>query len=136
MAALADTGQEALQVRALVAADSPHLGALQAQAEAAALPIAIMTGVTDMPAQYGWADCAVTAGGGTLWELAYTGVPALTLVVAATTSACGSDGSGAPSASAQAEEYTSEMDAACDVTAASLDALPEPSIRLSLPGVV
>jgi len=54
-------------------------------------------------------------------------LPALTLVVAATTSACGSDGSGAPSASAQAEEYTSEMDAACDVTAASLDALPEPT---------
>jgi hypothetical protein len=50
-------------------------------------------------------------------------VPALALLVAG----CGSAGSGAPSASADAEQYAQMMDEACNITEAAFAALPEPT---------
>jgi len=82
MAALEQVTAADLQARVLVAADSPHLAALEAQVTAGRVRIDILTDVTDMPVQYRWANLAVTAGGGTLWELAFSGVPALTMAVA------------------------------------------------------
>ena len=50
-------------------------------------------------------------------------VPALTLLLAT----CGSDGSGASSASVEAEQYVRMMEEACSATEVSLAALPEPT---------
>ncbi len=35
-----------------------------------------------MPERMAWADAAVTAGGTTTWELAYFGVPSITMILA------------------------------------------------------
>ena len=44
--------------------------------------IRLETNITDMPPWLTWADAAVTAAGGTLWELAFFGTPSVTVVLA------------------------------------------------------
>lgn len=82
LAALAHADNRELSARVLVGAANPHREVLEKQAAALPQEVEILTAVSDMPAQYRWADLAVTAGGGTLWELAHLGVPALTMIVA------------------------------------------------------
>ncbi len=83
LAAVAQEAAPGLQVTVLVGGANPHLEALRRMAvRYPELNIEILQNVQDMPARYGAADLALTAGGGTLWELAFTGVPALTVIVA------------------------------------------------------
>lgn len=72
-----------LHVRVLVGANSPHRSMLTKLAEQSPHQVEIQSPTQDMPPQYEWADLAITGGGGTLWELAYIGVPALTFILAA-----------------------------------------------------
>jgi spore coat polysaccharide biosynthesis predicted glycosyltransferase SpsG len=44
--------------------------------------VCLVADATNMPELMAWADVAVSAGGSTLWELAYMGLPALVLVLA------------------------------------------------------
>ncbi len=83
VANLAGTGLKGLQIRVLAGRNNPHAPDLRRLAGGLPVPVEVLDAVSDMPAQYSWADMAVTAGGGTLWELAYLGVPALTVIVAA-----------------------------------------------------
>jgi UDP-2,4-diacetamido-2,4,6-trideoxy-beta-L-altropyranose hydrolase len=73
------TGVEA---RVIVGPMNPHFAALKAAAAAAHHTVRLETAVQDMAAAMLWADLAVSAAGGTCWELAALGVPTITLVVA------------------------------------------------------
>lgn len=72
-----------LEVCALVGATNPHRQALEKVVRDSRFPLRLASAVTDMSELYAWADMAVTAGGSTLWELSYMGVPAVTLILAA-----------------------------------------------------
>jgi spore coat polysaccharide biosynthesis predicted glycosyltransferase SpsG len=71
-----------IEARVLVGGANPHGQVLADQAAALSQRVEILSGVEDMLTQYIWADMVVTAGGGTLWELAYLGVPSVTMIVA------------------------------------------------------
>lgn len=72
-----------LETIAVVGASNPHRSRLEALCSASDRPLQLRSNVADMTELYDWADLAVTGGGSTLWELAYLGVPALTLILAA-----------------------------------------------------
>jgi UDP-2,4-diacetamido-2,4,6-trideoxy-beta-L-altropyranose hydrolase len=67
----------------IAGAHSAHGPALQAAAAACGTPVRIVTDAPDMAHWMAWADLAVAGGGGTCWELATLGIPALLLVAAA-----------------------------------------------------
>jgi UDP-2,4-diacetamido-2,4,6-trideoxy-beta-L-altropyranose hydrolase len=71
-----------LEIQVLVGPANPHLPALRAAVAAVPHPVRIAADVTDMAARLAWADLAVTAAGGTMWELARVGTPMLAIVVA------------------------------------------------------
>lgn len=69
-----------LDVRVLVGAANPHGEVLAQQiAQQAADParVQLLVQASDVPAQMAWADVAISAGGSTLWELAFMQVPSL-----------------------------------------------------------
>jgi UDP-2,4-diacetamido-2,4,6-trideoxy-beta-L-altropyranose hydrolase len=72
----------AAEVRVLVGPENPRGEALRAEAAKAGLAGSLLTGVEDVPGLLAWSDLAVTAAGSTCWELAFLGVPALTIAVA------------------------------------------------------
>lgn len=43
--------------------------------------VAVHEVISDMPEAMNWADVAITAGGTTLWELAFSGVPAIAIIL-------------------------------------------------------
>jgi UDP-2,4-diacetamido-2,4,6-trideoxy-beta-L-altropyranose hydrolase len=71
-----------LQVVMVVGGSNPHLQALQSAAERRPVSIRIVQNALDMPALMAWADVAVSAAGGTSYELCYMGLPSLLFVVA------------------------------------------------------
>jgi UDP-2,4-diacetamido-2,4,6-trideoxy-beta-L-altropyranose hydrolase len=71
-----------LEPRIVVGPANPHLNVLKRLASQSRCQIALETGVKDMAALMLWADVAVTAAGGTCWELACLGVPMLTVIAA------------------------------------------------------
>lgn len=71
-----------LETRVVVGGSNPHRSALEAAAACANRPIRLETNITDMPPWLTWADAAVTAAGGALWELAFFGTPSVTVVLA------------------------------------------------------
>lgn len=72
-----------LEVQLVVGPANPHRSALQAELERAPDPrIELVSAVADLPARMAWADVAISAAGGTLWELAHLGVPSLALCLA------------------------------------------------------
>ena len=79
--ALKKMDRPGLQARVLMGQTNPHLDTLELAA-AACEGIEVMSHVTDMPNLIAWADVAVSAGGSTCWELAFSGVPNLILVIA------------------------------------------------------
>lgn len=73
---------EGLEVTVLVGGSNPHRPSLETAARDACRPIRLEANVLDMPSWMIWADAAVTAAGGTLWELAFFAVPSVTVVLA------------------------------------------------------
>ena len=71
-----------MRVRAVVGGANPHMDLLRSESEAWSERFEILQNVMDMPALMLWADLAVSAGGSTCWELCYSGVPALILILA------------------------------------------------------
>ncbi|HEY4231080.1 MAG TPA: UDP-2,4-diacetamido-2,4,6-trideoxy-beta-L-altropyranose hydrolase [Thermoanaerobaculia bacterium] len=69
-------------IRVLVGPENPRGEALRAEAAKAGLAQGLLSGVEDVPGLLAWSDLAVTAAGSTCWELAFLGVPALTIAVA------------------------------------------------------
>ena len=71
-----------LQLRLIIGATNPHRQQLEERLQQYRHPAQLLRNVDNMPEHYQWADLAITAGGSTLWELAYMGLPSLNLVVA------------------------------------------------------
>lgn len=71
-----------LEVRALIGAAFLHGEAVAAAAEELPHPCEVLTEVTDMVAQFSWADFALTAAGSTQWERCRMGVPGAMVVIA------------------------------------------------------
>ncbi len=72
----------AAEIRVLIGPENPRGEALRAQARRVGLEESLLSGVEDVPGLLAWCDLAVTAAGSTCWELAFLGVPALTIAVA------------------------------------------------------
>jgi len=71
-----------LQIRVVAGPANPHIDELEHAAADFPGPLELLTAVPDMAPLMSWADLAVTGAGGTCWELACLGVPALSLVIA------------------------------------------------------
>jgi UDP-2,4-diacetamido-2,4,6-trideoxy-beta-L-altropyranose hydrolase len=79
--ALALMGNSVPLTTVVIGANNPHLTGLRRLV--AAIPGAeLHHAVEDMPRVIGACDLAISAAGATLWELAYFGVPTITMVVA------------------------------------------------------
>lgn len=76
---------EGIEVVAVVGGGNPHRAALESlvrDCNASRPWVRLVIDATDMPELMAWADVAITAGGSTLWELCFMGLPALMLVLA------------------------------------------------------
>ncbi len=71
-----------LRAKVVAGFGNPNLGRLRKQAELCRHDIEVLETVEDMPAIMQWADMAVSAGGSTVWELAFMGVPAVLCIIA------------------------------------------------------
>lgn len=80
--ALEQMGLEGLEVVALVGASNPHSAELQSVVERSAMEIRLDRDPVDVSTLMAWADVAVTAAGSTCWEVAFMGLPSVTLVLA------------------------------------------------------
>ena len=78
-------GLSGIEVIVVVGGSNPHRVALEAlvqECNAGTPWLRLEVDATNMPELMAWAEVAVSAGGSTLWELAYMGLPALLLVLA------------------------------------------------------
>ena len=81
MQALQRIDEASLEVVVVVGPANPNLEQLELQARSSTRPeIRLAQDVTDMPKLMAWADVAVSVGGSTCWELAFMGLPSLTLL--------------------------------------------------------
>jgi UDP-2,4-diacetamido-2,4,6-trideoxy-beta-L-altropyranose hydrolase len=71
-----------LEAMVVVGGSNPHYEQLQSTVRNSRLSIRLESNVTNMPDLMAWADVAVSAGGSTSWELAFMGLPSLTLILA------------------------------------------------------
>ena len=72
--------ERSLSIRVLAGVDNPHLEQLNALESHHT--IEVLTKVTDMPAQYAWADGILSAGGSTCWEWLHAGLPGAIVTIA------------------------------------------------------
>lgn len=82
MGALANS---AFEVKVVVGGSNPHLVSLRKAADAlteGTTRVELVVNASNMPALMAWADVAVAAGGSTAWELAFTGLPPLFIILA------------------------------------------------------
>jgi UDP-2,4-diacetamido-2,4,6-trideoxy-beta-L-altropyranose hydrolase len=75
--ALALAGIIGLEVSIVVGGSNPHTELLEQKISETAMPIHLHRNAIDMPGLMAWADMALTAAGGTLWELMFMGCPTL-----------------------------------------------------------
>ncbi|MGQ0644452.1 MAG: UDP-2,4-diacetamido-2,4,6-trideoxy-beta-L-altropyranose hydrolase [Elusimicrobiota bacterium] len=80
--ALGGFGVPGTEVRVAVGAANPHRTALEEMAARVPVSCKVEADAPDMSELMAWAEAAVSAGGTTCWELAYMGVPFLTVVLA------------------------------------------------------
>ncbi|MBL0938540.1 MAG: UDP-2,4-diacetamido-2,4,6-trideoxy-beta-L-altropyranose hydrolase [Gemmatimonadaceae bacterium] len=73
-----------LELRVVIGAANTHGRSIEAAVRDLPNTVTarVLAQVTDMPQQMQWADLAISAGGSTLWELAYMQLPALVVVLA------------------------------------------------------
>ncbi len=71
-----------LQVVVVVGASNPHFEVLKEAVQSSRHSIRLEQNVTNMPEFMAWADIAIAGGGSTCWELAFMGLPNLTLILA------------------------------------------------------
>jgi UDP-2,4-diacetamido-2,4,6-trideoxy-beta-L-altropyranose hydrolase len=73
---------DGLETIVVIGGNNPHYAELQSAVQNSRFPIRLESNVTDMPKLMAWADVAVSAAGSTSWELAFMGLPTLTLILA------------------------------------------------------
>jgi len=74
---LEDTGIPDLEIRVVIGAGNPHTGLIKEVAKKSRLKVDLIHDARNMPELMAWADVAISGFGGTCWELAYMGLPAL-----------------------------------------------------------
>lgn len=72
--------REGLEIQLIVGAANANRARLERQA--ASIGARVIHDVRHMPECMAWADLAISAAGSTSWEMAYMGLPALTVVIA------------------------------------------------------
>jgi len=72
----------ALEVTVVIGASNPHADELEAAARQSRIPIRLISNEKNMPELMAWADVAISAGGSTVWELVYMGLPIMVVVLA------------------------------------------------------
>jgi UDP-2,4-diacetamido-2,4,6-trideoxy-beta-L-altropyranose hydrolase len=75
--ALEETGLPGLEIKAVIGAGNPHAELIKEVAENSRLEVELIHDTRNMPELMAWADVAISGFGGTCWELAYMGLPAL-----------------------------------------------------------
>ena len=74
-----------LHVKVVIGGSNPHLSEIenfiQSQNDSTAL-IEVIVNASNMPELMAWADVAVSAAGGTCWELAFMGLPSMFVILA------------------------------------------------------
>lgn len=73
---------EGLEIKTVVGPSNPNMASLKGAIHHSPFTIPLLSAVRNMPKLMAWADVAISAGGSTCWELAFMGVPALTVVTA------------------------------------------------------
>jgi len=71
-----------LEVKVVVGASNPHLDTLEKAIGHSRISIPLILDARNMPELMTWADVAISAGGYTAWELAFTGMPVIMMVSA------------------------------------------------------
>jgi UDP-2,4-diacetamido-2,4,6-trideoxy-beta-L-altropyranose hydrolase len=71
-----------IEVNVIVGGANPHIQSLQSICTEIGQSVQLHSNVTDMPALMARSDLAISAGGGTCWELALMGIPALLIILA------------------------------------------------------
>jgi UDP-2,4-diacetamido-2,4,6-trideoxy-beta-L-altropyranose hydrolase len=71
-----------LEVLVVAGAGNPHLEVLQTKIRRSRHHVELVWNVSDMPKLMVWAELAVSASGSTCWELAFMGVPTVSLSLA------------------------------------------------------
>lgn len=79
--ALAQIDIPDLEAVVVVGPSNPHRETLRWAIESSSLPINLVENVENMPELMAWADIAISAGGTTVWELAFLGVPMLIVML-------------------------------------------------------
>ena len=82
MSALDDVRVDDLETIVLVGPSNPHGDRLQAVLAGCRSTVRLLRNPPDVPGWMAWCDMAVTAGGSTIWELAYFRVPCIVLLTA------------------------------------------------------
>ncbi|MBN2328784.1 MAG: UDP-2,4-diacetamido-2,4,6-trideoxy-beta-L-altropyranose hydrolase [Candidatus Omnitrophica bacterium] len=72
----------AVECKIVIGSANPHRDSLKTRMNRYGESMQLLTDVQDMPALAAWADLAISAGGGTCWELAFMGLPNLAVVIA------------------------------------------------------
>lgn len=82
LTALARLPMTDLEVRVVLGTNNPHYDTVAKACAACSFKTSVEQSATDMAALMTWADVAISASGGTCWELAIMGVPAVVFAVA------------------------------------------------------
>jgi UDP-2,4-diacetamido-2,4,6-trideoxy-beta-L-altropyranose hydrolase len=72
----------AIEATVVIGGSNPHWDSLQASIKNSPSSIRLIRNASNMPELMAHADLAIAAGGTTAWELAYMGVPMMTIVLA------------------------------------------------------
>ncbi len=70
-----------LEVKIVVGPANPHMETLKKELPSSVFSGTLCPSVDDMPGLMAWSDMAITAAGSTCWELAYMGVPSMTITI-------------------------------------------------------
>jgi len=71
-----------LEVKIVAGPANPHVESLEEELRRGSSALQLVPSVDDVPDLMAWADLAVSAGGSTCWELAFMGLPTITVVLA------------------------------------------------------
>lgn len=69
-----------LEAKVVIGVSNPHADILGEAVKKSHIAIDLIRNAADMPQLMAWADVAVSAGGSTVWELAFMGLPSIILV--------------------------------------------------------
>ncbi|MBN1574485.1 MAG: UDP-2,4-diacetamido-2,4,6-trideoxy-beta-L-altropyranose hydrolase [Deltaproteobacteria bacterium] len=70
-----------IEAMVVIGGENPHYEDLKSRVTGAPFSIRLERNVTNMPELMAWADLAISAGGSTVWELAFMGLPAIIVVL-------------------------------------------------------